>query len=58
MQGDEITQEYNIYEVEKMSKALFYTALGRGKQLKNINFNYTKKIFREDRVNNESIVLQ
>ena len=57
MQGDEITQEYNIYEVEKMSKALFYTALGRGKKLKNINFDYTNKIFREDRVNNESIVL-
>ena len=57
MQGDEITQEYNIYEVENMSRALFYTALGRGKKLKNINFNYTKKIFKLDRVNNESIIL-
>ena len=40
-----------------MSRALFYTALGRGKKLKNINFNYTKKIFKLDRVNNESIIL-
>lgn len=42
MQGDEINEDYNIYEVEKMSKELLYTAIGRGKKLSQIHFNSSK----------------
>lgn len=46
-QGSEITDDFCIYEIEKMDKKLLNTALTRGKSLNQVHFNYTKKIFRE-----------
>jgi hypothetical protein len=50
MQGDEILEHYNIFEVEMMSKELLYTAIGRGKKLKHVHLKYTDKIFHGEQI--------
>ena len=60
MQGDEINEDYNIYEVEKMSAELLYTAIGRGKKLNQIHFNSNKLksmyLCMEDRIKSIQII--
>ncbi len=58
MQGDEIIEPYNIHEIEKMSRNLAYTAIGRGREFKNVNFEYTDKYFSKDQLYTESILLK
>jgi len=42
-QGDEMEENFNIYEPERMDKRVFYTAISRGVTLNKVHLNYTKK---------------
>ena len=44
-QGGTIKTDYNIYDVESMTREEFYTAISRGIKPENIHFNYTDKYF-------------
>lgn len=45
-QGDAICEEYNIYDVEIMSRNELYTALSRCKNINQVSFTYTTKYFK------------
>ncbi len=57
MQGDEIADEYNIYQIWMMSKELLYTAIGRGTKFDNVHFEYNSKIFCKERVYDKSVII-
>ena len=48
MQGTTINEEYNIYDVNSMSKELIYVALSRCRNINNVYFDYTDTTFREE----------
>jgi hypothetical protein len=47
-QGDTIDEPYNIYEVTRMNKKLFYTAMTRATKFKNIHIDGVQKEFTTD----------
>lgn len=58
MQGDEITKEYNIYQIWMMNKELLYTAIGRGKKFNNVHFEYNSSRFYKERIFRGSVEIK
>ena len=44
-QGETITSDYNIYDINSMTREEFYTAISRGKKPENVHFDYIDKYF-------------
>lgn len=44
-QGSTISDDYNIYDVNTMSKRELYTSMSRCKSLKNVTFNFSTRTF-------------
>ena len=53
-QGFTINENYNIHEIEMMTKRELYTAMSRGTKYEYVNFDYTNKIFENE--NLDSII--
>lgn len=56
-QGDEL-EEYAIHEVWKMNREMVYTAIGRGKTLDKIYFNYTSNFFPKEKIYRGTVVIE
>jgi hypothetical protein len=58
IQGDEMIHKFCIYQIDQMSKELFYTAIGRAKEFDKVFFKYTTMEFLPERVCNKSTIIK